>query len=219
MSKDVHACWSSIGVHGDRSCARLAEHIHCRNCPVYADAAHALLDVPIVDDYVAEWTERFAPEADSEDHYDASAFVFRVGAEWLALPTQVLDSVVDVRPVHSLPHRNDGIVLGLVNVSGMLIVCTSPQRLFAAASAPEEADARIRFPRLLVIQQEKRRFALTVDEVHGVERYASSVLEPLPATTAQAIASYAQAILPWRGRRIGLIDPTRLFAGLERAAA
>ena len=219
MSKNVHACWSSIGVHGDRSCARLVEHVHCRNCPVYADAAHALLDVPIAEDYIAEWTERFAPEADSEQRNDASAFVFRIGAEWLALPTHVLDTVVDVRPVHSLPHRTDGIVLGLVNVNGVLIVCASSQRLFGAAAAPKETNARIRFARLFVIQQEGRRFALTVDEVHGIERYASSVLEPIPATTAQAMATYAQAILPWRGRSIGLIDHARLFAGLERAIA
>ena len=34
------ACWRRIGVAGDRTCPELAQHVHCRNCPVYAGAAH-----------------------------------------------------------------------------------------------------------------------------------------------------------------------------------
>ncbi|MCW1245836.1 chemotaxis protein CheW, partial [Pseudomonas sp. SAICEU22] len=44
---DAHAiddCWNRIGVHGDKSCPLLAEHIHCRNCSVYSAAATRLLD-------------------------------------------------------------------------------------------------------------------------------------------------------------------------------
>ncbi len=37
----VDDCWNRIGVRGDRSCPKLAEHIHCRNCPVHAAAASA----------------------------------------------------------------------------------------------------------------------------------------------------------------------------------
>lgn len=33
-----------IGIHGDRSCPLLEEHIHCRNCAVYSAAATRLLD-------------------------------------------------------------------------------------------------------------------------------------------------------------------------------
>ena len=34
----IDDCWNRIGVLGDGSCPRLAEHIHCRNCPVHAAA-------------------------------------------------------------------------------------------------------------------------------------------------------------------------------------
>ena len=37
-------CWNKIGVRGDSSCRELEEHVHCRNCPVHAAAAVALLD-------------------------------------------------------------------------------------------------------------------------------------------------------------------------------
>ncbi|HBP1772226.1 TPA: chemotaxis protein CheW, partial [Pseudomonas aeruginosa] len=38
-TQQVDDCWNRIGVHGDKSCERLAEHVHCRNCEVYAAAA------------------------------------------------------------------------------------------------------------------------------------------------------------------------------------
>ncbi|MFO6078862.1 hypothetical protein ACLBUY_12210, partial [Pseudomonas aeruginosa] len=43
-TQQVDDCWNRIGVHGDKSCERLAEHVHCRNCEVYAAAATYLLD-------------------------------------------------------------------------------------------------------------------------------------------------------------------------------
>ena len=32
----IDDCWNRIGVHGDKSCPLLDEHVHCRNCAVYA---------------------------------------------------------------------------------------------------------------------------------------------------------------------------------------
>ena len=32
----IDDCWNRIGVHGNKSCPLLAEHVHCRNCAVYA---------------------------------------------------------------------------------------------------------------------------------------------------------------------------------------
>ena len=32
-------CWRTIGITGDKSCPELATYIHCRNCPVLAEAA------------------------------------------------------------------------------------------------------------------------------------------------------------------------------------
>ena len=39
----VPECWRVIGVTGDRSCPELERFIHCRNCPVLAEAARAEL--------------------------------------------------------------------------------------------------------------------------------------------------------------------------------
>ena len=42
----IDDCWNRIGVRGDQSCPLLIEHIHCRNCALYAAAAIRLLDDP-----------------------------------------------------------------------------------------------------------------------------------------------------------------------------
>ena len=40
----IDDCWNRIGIHGDKSCPLLIDHIHCRNCAVYSAAATRLLD-------------------------------------------------------------------------------------------------------------------------------------------------------------------------------
>ncbi len=45
-----------------------------------------------------------------------TTFIFRVAGEWLALPPALFLEILEKRPVHSLPHRRKGVVLGLVNV-------------------------------------------------------------------------------------------------------
>ena len=37
-------CWKIIGVMGDATCPRLDEAVHCRNCPVFAEAGQRLFE-------------------------------------------------------------------------------------------------------------------------------------------------------------------------------
>ena len=118
-------CWNSIGVRGNGSCPELKQHIHCRNCPVYSTGAAELLDGDLPASHLAEWTRHFAqPKLAAEDE-TRSIVIFRVAAEWLALPTSVVMEVANLLPVHSLPHRQNGAVLGLASVRGELLVCVS----------------------------------------------------------------------------------------------
>ena len=43
-ARAIDDCWNRIGVYGDKSCERLREHVHCRNCEVHAAAAVRLLE-------------------------------------------------------------------------------------------------------------------------------------------------------------------------------
>src|SRR4249919_88220 len=133
----IDTCWNRIGVHGDATCQELEQYVHCHNCPVYSRGALALLDRARVHD-LAEATRLFAADKQEQQRGGQSAFLFRVGTEWLAIATSVLDEVADLRSIHSLPHRRSGVVLGLANVRGELIVCVSLAQLLGIEPTPPE---------------------------------------------------------------------------------
>jgi chemotaxis-related protein WspD len=221
-------CWNRIGVHGDRSCAELERHIHCRNCPVFSATARALLDVPAPAGSRHVATEHFARSAQAEPGYAAGAdtqsvMVFRLRAEWYAIRTAACLEIADVRPIHSLPHRRGGAVLGVANVRGTLLVCISLAVILGVITQPEAAPTQSRrrtaLPRLLVARGTAGAVVFPVDEVQGMERYRARDLKDIPATVAQAQAAYTQALLPLGDRTAGLLDEQLLFYTVERALA
>src|SRR5690348_1829413 len=86
-------CWNRIGVRGDSSCPELERHVHCRNCPVYSSAATRLLDAQLPAGHLEEWTAHVARRPETAAAAVQSVVIFRLGAEWLALPTGVFREV------------------------------------------------------------------------------------------------------------------------------
>lgn len=210
-------CWKRIGIWGDRSCPELKTHIHCRNCPVYAEAATRLLDVEVSPDYLAEQARRYAQRKELKRPGRHSVVIFRLGAEWLALPTAVFSEVAALRPVHSLPHRRDRAVTGLVNVRGELLVCVS---LAVALGLPESTSSSASLTaRLAVVSRSGDRFVFPTDEIAELQRFDDTDLAPVPATLVHAQATYTRGILAWRGRAVGVLDDQLLFYTLNRSLA
>lgn len=221
LSSDIQIndCWNRIGVQGDKSCPLLIDYIHCRNCHVYEAAAAELMNRPLPDAYRQEWAREFSPEQIEEQAGSESALVFRVAAEWLALPTASISEVTDMRAIHSIPHRRDGALLGLTNVRGELVACVSLIQLLGLGStAPVMQDHRI-VPRLLMLRYDGHRVALPVDQVQGTERYHPDQLRPLPATLEQAPHLYCTASLPLETGLAGLLDADLLAKSINRSLA
>jgi chemotaxis-related protein WspD len=214
---EIRACWNEIGVQGNATCAELQQVIHCRNCPAYSKAGLQLLDRPLLPDYRRAWTERFAQKKQIASPARHSALLFRINAEWLALPTPAFQEVAERRPVHSLPHRRQGIVLGLVNVRGELLICVSLDQLLGSARSPVRETARTTYDRLLVAKWDGYRFVFPADEVRGILRFQTPELQEPPATLAKSRLSYTQGILHWQGRTVGLLDADLLFSSLNRS--
>jgi chemotaxis-related protein WspD len=220
-------CWNTIGVMGDRSCPELTGAIHCRNCPVFAAAARTLFDRPAPAGYLAEWTRLLdspgsEAEAEQDRRADAEAgrdglglVIFRLGAEWLALRAQVVVEVTAVHPVHRIPHRTSGILIGLANLRGQLHLCASLHGLLGVvpqAGARADADAT---PRMIVIRQGAESWVFTADEVLGVPRVPRRLLRNVPSTLANPTVSFSQSVLDWAGRSVGLLDEGRVFLALR----
>jgi chemotaxis-related protein WspD len=252
MDAPIDDCWNRIGVRGDGSCPRLAGYIHCRNCPVHDAAAARVLDrEQSADGVIGQEEVLHRHTAQSLSEYAAreadatSWLVFRIGDEWLGLPTTIFQQVAQLRPIHSLPHRRHRAVLGVVNVRGRLLVCASLARLFGIASAvgqdgrrPEQqsgqhgVDARD-LARLLVVEpggEEGERgggannpgnpgnaIVFPVDAVDGVHRFARADFQAVPATMASMSASHAVAVTAWKGVTVGLLDAAKLFETLNRS--
>jgi chemotaxis-related protein WspD len=224
----VNDCWNRVGTRGDGSCPKLAEYSRCLNCPVFEQAAAALLDRPLAEADLAEAAsatratspaEKKAGDANGVQPATVhSALVFRIADEWLALPTAALRQVDDVRPIHSLPHRRNRVVLGLVNIRGTLTVAASLGELLhldrAAASGHRSRNT---YARMLVAAHRGEPVAFPVDEVEGVLRFPAAALMPVPTTLAHASASHASGVLAWRDTTIGLLDPDRVFDSLARS--
>jgi chemotaxis-related protein WspD len=214
----VDDCWNRIGVRGDVSCPELTRHLHCHNCPVHAAAALALLDHEPPSGSGASWTAHFAQPLPAVHAGLVSIFVFRVAADWLALPTGMVSEVAPERTIHTLPQRH-GAVLGVVNVHGALRVCLSLAAVLGldgTATAP--AGHTFERERMLILQHGDLRAACPVDEVVGIQRMPPSDLVDAPATSAGA-GSCVSRIWAWNDRTVGVLDDVLVGQALRRGLA
>lgn len=213
------ACWRSIGVLGDGSCPELARFVHCRNCPVHAQAGRALLDRAPPADYQESLARSMAAEPEPPKLGGRAVLVFRVGEEWLALDATLVREVVSERPVHSLPHHPEPAVLGLVNVRGALEVAVSLTCLLGLDAAPACQDAvsgrRPPAARTLVLSRAGETFACPVEEVAGILSLGAQALGAVPATLAHAERRHVEAVIDSERGPAGLLDAERLFAELS----
>nr|WP_314539613.1 chemotaxis protein CheW [uncultured Massilia sp.] len=211
-------CWRRIGVAGDASCPELARHVHCRNCGSYAEAAQRSLQRPVDAAYRETWARELARPEPPPQATDSAAMAFRVGHEWLAVPLALAQSVAPLVPVHRLPHRSvpGGALLGIVNVGGRLVPAVSLARLLAIDTDGVPAPlGRHAFARLLVLAVRSQVFALPVDEVHGVVRYAGADVRPAAATVGQAPLPLLAGVVADSAIEAGLLDAARLEHQLE----
>jgi chemotaxis-related protein WspD len=206
-------CWNRIGIAGDRSCPELEKHIHCRNCPVFEDAARGFFDRVPPDGYLADWSTVLAAPVSPADSKDQSVLIFRLGTEWLALPTACVVEVTSQRPIHHIPHRSGDILIGLVNLRGQLQLQVSLAGLLGTerpAPGGEKPSAR-----LVVMRRAGQTWVFEADEVVGVRRFARARLAGVPSTLANPDSSFSQAVIAWEKKSIALLDDQRVFEALK----
>jgi len=212
-------CWNSIGVRGDRSCPELEQYAHCSHCPVYARAATRLLDGAPPDDYTDQWTAHFAQPALLGHRDTESVVLFRLAAEWFALPTAAVEEIAPLKPIHSIPHRRTRTVVGIANIRGELLVCVSLAVLLEVEAAPPDRAGAQDAGRLLVLRSGDVHAVCPVDEVSGVIRFDPRTLSDVPATLAHAANRYTKRLLSWRDRFVGVLDDQLVFYTLGRSLA
>lgn len=215
----VDDCWNRIGVWSRlaASCPRLQQYIHCRNCEHYSASGRRVLERPVPEDYRREWTERFAqPEAAAEAAAN-SVLVFRLGDEWLGIDSRYISEVTHVGKVHSVPHRTDRVIKGLINIRGELRLCVSIGSILHLEKATENhfVDREI-LERMILVEKDDQSFVFPVSEVYGIVRYADQQVRALPATVAHAKSKLTTGIVAWKEHSVGILDHELLFYALAK---
>ena len=215
----IDDCWNRIGVWSpDRaSCPELRQVTHCRNCHQYSAAGRSMLEHPMSADYCEEWTERLAAARQTTEGAPNTLLLFRLGDEWLGLDCHQVQEITEMRPIHSLPHKTNPLIKGLVNVRGELRVCVSLGSLLQLDKAEDSHgfDRSIQ-ERMVCILRDGQSFVFPVSEVRGIHHYLDSVLKPVPATLSKSRQSFTAGVLPWNQQHIGVLDHELLFYALTK---
>jgi len=213
-------CWNRIGVRGDKSCPKLVEHVHCRNCPVYAAAAIRLLDrYALQRDEPAEGEAELQAQPVAVAGASRSLLVFRLGEEWLGLATRTLVEVAPLAPIHALPHQRSRALLGVANVRGALVACLSLVELLGLDATAAPAVAGRVAPRMLIIGGAGGSVVVPVDEVDGIYGFDFGLLAAAEASNPLAAAKCSRGVLRWRGRSVRLLDDEQLLLSVTRSLA
>lgn len=198
----------------------------------YTTPGARLLDRPASSTYRAQQTEQVsqrlpADQAQSEIAKPLSLLVFRLSREWLALPACLCQQILSPLPFHTLPHRSNRTLLGIVNVRGQLLlkVClkealgvSAPHA--AAVTKPAELNSVKVYPRMVVLEKPVENhcadiWAFDVDELSGVHSILLSQLEPAVSVTS-ADETCVRNVFAWREQRVSILDDDRLFDVLKR---
>ncbi len=216
---DVQGCWGRIGVMGDRSCPELAEYNHCHNCPIYSSSGRSLLNRELPQDYIEEAGRFIEFEKGSTVQKPSSVVVFRLGHEKLAISAQAFHQVYESQPFHRIPHMRSPGVLGLANLAGEIQLCVSLAQILGITQ--DRCDgmktSRSIYSRIAVIVQQDQRWAFPADEILGVHRYSSTLIQAPPSTVAKSSKPFTTGLINYHGDIVGLLDESKLFEALKRS--
>jgi len=212
-------CWNHIGVSGDGTCPELVKVVHCRNCPVYAAGGRSLLEREPPVEYLHEWTQALAEEKDEDTAADTlSVLIFRLGSAWLALPTHVCQEMAEMRQIHTLPHRSGPVLLGLVNIRGVIRLCVSLSELLGLEPTDDVSQMNNHNAQscLVVIARESDHWVMLVDELYGIQRFPLSAVRDAPVTVAKTTPRLTKGVIDWQDKGIGYLDDELLFLALRK---
>lgn len=221
---EIDDCWNQIGVWGDKStiCPKLTDVIHCRNCEIYSKAGRTVLERRLPEEYEAKWAKVYSENKKEKNSGTESVTIFRLGNEWLALPTNIIDEISDISPIHSIPHQRTPILRGLMNLRGQMSICISLGQLLDISKFEERENHDIRnrtYERMIAVNHNESSFVFLVSEVKSTHRYHPNELKEPPSTLSHAKGTFTKGILPWKELDVACLDAELLFYTLEKKLA
>jgi chemotaxis-related protein WspD len=209
-----HYCWREIGVYGNRSCRRLKEFVHCRNCPVFTAAARESLaraNVESEDDTSVQWVPKLL---DRRAQTRKSVLLFKLGEEWLGLDSQVISEVSDNQQARRIAHRATGLIEGMVNIRGELRLCLSLLGVLTVEATTPLSGERAR---LVMVRDDSSIWVFRAAHVKGVIGYAPTQLSPPPARLGEVLKQHVEGILRVEDLTVSVLNNQALFNSFKQA--
>lgn len=176
------------------------------------EAARHSLQRAVDQDYLDDWARQLRQPEVRAALLDQAGLAFRLGAEWLMLPTSMIDAIAPMAPPHTLPHRRGTGLKGIVNVGGAIVPAIALDTLLGidgaepGAAAGPMAGGRHVFARLVVAHVDSQRFAIPVADLHGIVRYGAHGLEAPAATINKGLQRFLTGVLAHDDMMIGVLD-------------
>jgi len=208
-------CWNVIGVFGSGVCEKLDIYSHCRLCPVYSEKGRSLFDRQTTEELIEQWTKEISEPKQTERSDTISVVIFRVKNEWFALSTSYFKEAVHFRTIHTVPDRSNDVFLGIANINGELLLCINSFRVFGVDMSGSQKDLSDKHLRMIVLKENNDRYVLIVDEIMGVIRLSMEETVKGPSTLVNAPESLSKSVFQYNGKKIGFIDPEKLFRSLN----
>jgi len=212
-------CSSIIGIKGDRSCAKLAEYHHCRHCPDFVDHARSFFDRPASVEYIHEWNDRLSSVIKDEQKVTESYLVFRLCAEWFAIPVSVVREVAIDSPVHTIPLRSGPTFLGLINIRGELHLCASLHSMLKLEEAGGGHEAHGKQRHVIIIEKQEKTWAFKADEIKGIIRCDRTMEKNSPLNVGSESAACTSSVIQIGELTVARLDEALVFSNLERSVS
>jgi chemotaxis signal transduction protein len=199
----MEACWRKIGTLGDRSCVHLAEHLLCRNCPIFLQQKDHLFSKPIGEG--AELAVDTNVNSKPARKEGPTVLLFRVGSHRYGFPARHVGSVARRSIIRSLPASSHPAVVGLTQLQGDLLPVVSMHQLLgieASERKPEDEE----IARFVVLADRRGSIALMVDRVEGIVPTDQDQIRPVPANTDRRTRSLVARILTHEDEPIALVE-------------
>lgn len=184
----------------------------------HAGAVLRLLDKPVSVDDLAAGARSAAQPAHAGVRGSVGVLLFRLDEETLALPAASLRRSTPYTRPRPIPHRTSGILRGLCNIRGELVLCVDLRRLLGLPSRagpadppPAESDPR----RMIVIGSADAPWVFEADALVGVERIDPGAVLPPPVTVEHAMGAFVAGLIDVEGTRATLLDADRVLAGFK----
>ncbi len=183
-------------------------------------SADRLLSRPVSLQYIEEWTkilrEGKKTYLETREH---SILLFRLHNEWFGLSTSFFNQICEKKPIHIIPHKQNPILKGLVNIGGQMRLCVDLKNLLEIKEDKKmpPPQSAIIYNRMIVIENEGQLFVFPVDEAFGIYQFDMGALENVPVNVAKSSTNYLRGVLTWKGKSVGFLDEELLFYSLKRS--